>query len=367
MRVEEGPAQGDIIEGPVHLVTTHAGVFFDKYCTPAVNYVRYIDDVYMTGNYRAWSESLGTWGEMMTTPATGGGRERNHVDGNGVLTFVDGTYQGHIYRTLGFGMPGKRFRTWGYSVHDIDELGLRETNVFRSLGTSTEMGELTLSVLRIDFTNAAAGPPTMMVRTDSIAIANGAHLDYGPTELGVAVTKVFAVENDGDTGLHLGEITVPDGFSVVERPPSWIMPGTSSDIAVRLDADTAGQYSGDLSIPTNDPENDPFVLVLSGAAGTSGCQDPRAPATALAASPNPFRRSAAICFTLARPSRVSLAIYDTAGRRLRRLVSGPLSEGYHSIRWDGAGPKGEPLAPGVYLLSLEIDRAAVNRKIVKLR
>src|SRR5207249_3579303 len=66
-------------------------------------------------------------------------------------------------------------------------------------------------------------------------------------------------------------------------------------------------------------------------------------------SPNPFRSSSVIPFTLPRAGAVRLSLIDPAGRQVRTLLDGEvLDRGPHEIRF-----KGEDLAPGLYWYRLE--------------
>ena len=51
---------------------------------------------------------------------------------------------------------------------------------------------------------------------------------------------------------------------------------------------------------------------------------------------------------------VKIEIYDLAGRRVAGVDTGSATSGAHSAWWDGSGPNGDLLVPGVYLLQLEI-------------
>jgi photosystem II stability/assembly factor-like uncharacterized protein len=62
-------------------------------------------------------------------------------------------------------------------------------------------------------------------------------------------------------------------------------------------------------------------------------------------SPNPFRDTAEVTLTLARPSEVALAAYDGLGRRVVRLHEGALSSGSHTFLFDGTA-----LPAGVYFV-----------------
>jgi predicted outer membrane repeat protein len=87
----------------------------------------------------------------------------------------------------------------------------------------------------------------------------------------------------------------------------------------------------------------------------------------LRASPNPFRGSCRIQLAIRDAGAVRLAVFDVRGRRVATLHRGLLASGTHGVAWDGRDAEGRPLAPGIYFLRLEADRAVATRKVVLLR
>ena len=83
--------------------------------------------------------------------------------------------------------------------------------------------------------------------------------------------------------------------------------------------------------------------------------------------PNPFRGAMEVRFALERPSHVSLAIYETAGRRVRTLASGPETVGSHVATWDGSDDRGRRVPAGVYFIRLDAGGRVATRKISLLR
>jgi len=83
--------------------------------------------------------------------------------------------------------------------------------------------------------------------------------------------------------------------------------------------------------------------------------------------PNPFNSTVTIDFSLGEASRVKLAIYDAAGRRVRRLVSAVRPSGYHRVFWDGRDEAGALTASGVYLIRLQTGSDTRSRKLTLLR
>ena len=78
--------------------------------------------------------------------------------------------------------------------------------------------------------------------------------------------------------------------------------------------------------------------------------------------PNPFNPVTMIRFSLICPSRVTLRVYDVAGRLVRTVVDGTMEAGEHSLPFDAEG-----LASGIYFYRLKAARFEKTRKMVVLR
>jgi uncharacterized membrane protein len=85
---------------------------------------------------------------------------------------------------------------------------------------------------------------------------------------------------------------------------------------------------------------------------------------ALRVWPNPTRGATNVAFVrgAAGPTRVS--VYDAAGRLVRQVAEGESPRGEARVVWDGRDRNGGKVAPGVYYLRVEGDRARESRKLV---
>lgn len=71
-------------------------------------------------------------------------------------------------------------------------------------------------------------------------------------------------------------------------------------------------------------------------------------------TPNPLNPEALITFATKKPGAIRVKLYDLSGRLVRTLADEPsTSAGYHDVRVDGRGEKGERLASGVYFFRIE--------------
>jgi FlgD Ig-like domain/Beta-propeller repeat len=120
-------------------------------------------------------------------------------------------------------------------------------------------------------------------------------------------------------------------------------------------------------VETPSPGNgDAFVGRLSGlsvsSAPTPGTRsNSHLPWQIESVTPNPFNPRTVVRFSIDEASRLSIDVYDAAGRHVRRLADGPFAEGRHSVTWDGKDDQGQPLSSGVYLVGVRGDGAFPQR------
>lgn len=93
-----------------------------------------------------------------------------------------------------------------------------------------------------------------------------------------------------------------------------------------------------------------------------------APSLALhPAVPNPFKSGTTIAFELEEATRVRLAIFDVAGRRVRTLVDRFEGRGAFAAHWDGRDGAGNRVASGVYFYTLDTGANVLRRRMVVLK
>lgn len=84
-------------------------------------------------------------------------------------------------------------------------------------------------------------------------------------------------------------------------------------------------------------------------------------------TPNPFNQSTSIRFSLSSKQQVTLKIYNLLGQRVTELENRILPAGTYSVRWNGIDSDGKPVASGIYLYRLQVDRNFLVRKMVLLK
>jgi YVTN family beta-propeller protein len=121
-----------------------------------------------------------------------------------------------------------------------------------------------------------------------------------------------------------------------------------SGARMALDRDRDGHRNGDEAESGSDP-GDPASTPLTVSVGPmTGA--PAGPTL----GPNPFRSRVELRFQLSKPGRVSVAVYDVLGRRVRQLARDQaFAPGWHALAWDGLRSNGTRSAAGIYFIRME--------------
>jgi parallel beta-helix repeat protein len=84
-------------------------------------------------------------------------------------------------------------------------------------------------------------------------------------------------------------------------------------------------------------------------------------------SPNPFANNTSISYSIAKPGKVSLNVYDVSGRLVRRLVDEKKNAGIYTVRWSGNNEYGHNVSTGVYFMRLVAGDFISVKKIILVR
>ena len=83
--------------------------------------------------------------------------------------------------------------------------------------------------------------------------------------------------------------------------------------------------------------------------------------------PNPFNPLTRIDFSLNRPGKIRLQVFDLSGARIAVLADGWREAGAHQVSWDGRDSYGQAVSSGVYLYQLETNQGRLTRRMVLVR
>ena len=87
----------------------------------------------------------------------------------------------------------------------------------------------------------------------------------------------------------------------------------------------------------------------------------------LAIYPNPFNSSTQIQYNLNENAFVNIVIYDLLGREQKTLLFSNQSIGQHIISWNGLNNESNKLSSGIWLVSVQVGKQIINKKILLLK
>ena len=85
------------------------------------------------------------------------------------------------------------------------------------------------------------------------------------------------------------------------------------------------------------------------------------------AYPNPFNPATTISYRLLEANHVRVDIYDMVGNKVCTLVNQRQDAGTRSILWNAINDRGQPVAAGVYLYTVQAGGDWISRKMVLLK
>jgi len=83
--------------------------------------------------------------------------------------------------------------------------------------------------------------------------------------------------------------------------------------------------------------------------------------------PNPFNPSTSISFSLDKPAKTEISIYNIKGQKVRTLLNKEMPAGSHSVTWNGKNKDSQTCSNGIYLIKMhtpgysEIKKATIMK------
>lgn len=83
--------------------------------------------------------------------------------------------------------------------------------------------------------------------------------------------------------------------------------------------------------------------------------------------PNPFNPITVINYAVPKKSTVAIEIFNILGQKIKTLVEGERTAGYHSVLWDGKNESGKEVGSGIYLYRLKAGQFTQSKKMLLLK
>lgn len=135
--------------------------------------------------------------------------------------------------------------------------------------TTTTTGGYGLSTT---FSGTVAGDGDIAVRNGTTNIAMNGSLSFGTRPVNsTAITKTITLANTGKAALAINSVSISgSGFTVSTQPAKSIAAGKTTSFAVAFKPTSAGAQSAVLTIDSNDPDENPYTVNLTGTGQGSG-------------------------------------------------------------------------------------------------
>jgi hypothetical protein len=133
--------------------------------------------------------------------------------------------------------------------------------------------------------------------------------------------------------------------------------------------DSAGSYSGTVTIYSNDSDEEEVIIQLFGVTEALSVDEIPIPEkfTVHQNHPNPFNPVTTLRYDLPEDALVNITIYDMMGRQVKSLVNGSQTAGYKSIQWNATNDRNEPVSAGLYLYTIQAGKFRQTKKMVLLK
>ncbi len=159
--------------------------------------------------------------------------------------------------------------TNGFPATLIEKAGTHYDPDTATTGTNYDLRTFLLPYLNAGWVSPAIGTPDIAVKTPSgAALPTGGTQDFGTTVSGASVSLTLTIANTGNSALT-GLAITPSGtnaadFTVTSAPVAPVQAANETPFTIQMNAATAGLKTASLSIASNDPDENPYIIQLTG-------------------------------------------------------------------------------------------------------
>ncbi len=151
----------------------------------------------------------------------------------------------------------------------IEKAGTHYDPDTATTGTNYDLKTFLLPYLNAGWQSPASGTPDIALENAAgPPLATGGTQDFGTTVTGASVSLTLTIANVGNAALTGLTITKSgansDDFTVTAGPVAPVQPANETTFTIQMNAATAGQKAASLSIASNDPNENPYVILLTG-------------------------------------------------------------------------------------------------------
>ena len=285
----------------------------------------------------------------------------NTYDNSFELNFVqfgeNNVIQYYIYHGLSQDMMSKIDSTTNNS-YQISNINLGVTNFFQV--SSHNFPDIESSLSNVISCTCLSPVQEIYMYTDS--------LDFGEVAIGDSTILDMPIFNLGNTQLEIDDIILDAPFYININDGS-LGAGENLDVQVRFVPVAMGEYSGIVTIYSNDNDEEEVTVQLTGIAVELSVDGHQIPDkfTLHQNHPNPFNPVTTLRYDLLEDTMVNITIYDMMGRVVRTMVNTQQNIGFKSVRWNATNDVGSSVSAGLYLYMIQAGDFRQTKKMVLLK
>ena len=285
----------------------------------------------------------------------------NTYDNSFELNFVqfgeNNVIQYYIYHGLSQDMMSKIDSTTNNS-YQISNINLGVTNFFQV--SSHNFPDIESSLSNVISCTCLSPVQEIYMYTDS--------LDFGEVAIGDSTILDMPIFNLGNTQLEIDDIILDAPFYININDGS-LGAGENLDVQVRFVPVATGEYSGIVTIYSNDNDEEEVTVQLTGIAVELSVDGHQIPDkfTLHQNHPNPFIPVTTLRYDLPEDTIVNITIYDMMGRVVRTMVNTQQNTGFKSVRWNATNDAGSSVSAGLYLYMIQAGDFRQTKKMVLLK
>ena len=263
---------------------------------------------------------------------------------------------------------GVNIETFPSAALQVTSVSLSSDQTILAAGTTGnfielwDITELQQTYLDLNTENAEITAPTQLPEdVNDDGVVNIIDLTLVATNFGATGTNAADVNGDGVVNIIDLTLVAAAFGNTAAAPIVW---DRNSEIAPTR-ADVEAWLNETRQLNLSDPNFQRGILVLE---SLLKVLTPKMTAL-LPNYPNPFNPETWIPYQLAIPSDVSISIYASDGKLIRKLDLGhqPIGKYHHrsnAAHWDGKNAQGEPVASGVYFYTFTAGEFSATRKML---
>ena len=246
-----------------------------------------------------------------------------------------------------------------------------DSGLYRTIASSSFFGAMadgvddnTKANVMIQYLSFLNGDPSPNI------VVSEDELNFGITSPNINYTLELEISNIGLETLFVSDVVISgEGFSYLGLTEFELDTSDQQVLEIVFEMDEIGDYSGELTIFSNDPDTPELLIPLTTECLTEADDDLNFSANKLIGNyPNPFNPTTMISFEVTQTSPfVNLEIYNLKGQRVKQLVNKTLHTGQHSIVWNGTDNNNRPVSSGIYFYQLKSSGFEQTKKMILMK